>query len=141
MAPIGGGPPAGFTQAATGTGTGLNYVGEHAYGQSGQITPTSGSNATAFDFVSPNNQYIVVTMTVTYDGDDVGAGEQFGYKMEFNGSTVCFARREASADDVVDNPLPAETNFLIPPNTHVQVETLTNGSGINMNLLIVGRVY
>ena len=140
MAPIGGGPPTGSWAGASGTGASLNYIGNHAYGNSGQIQASSGE-AVGLDFTSAANQYIVGTMTALFECGTIEGGNQFGYVITFDGQIVCDTSREALGDDRIDSPLPAQVDLLIPPSTRVVISAQTSGNAINMTFNFVGRVY
>jgi hypothetical protein len=131
---VGGGAPAGV-------GTSINYIGEHAYGFSGTGNAGTSGDFTAFDFTSAANSYVWAKLYITYDADDLGSGEQFGYNIEVDGTRIFFTRREASATDIVDNPLPSKVEFLIPPSSRIVVTGFSNGSGIDMSFVLTGRVY
>ena len=139
----GGGGSGGYIVGITnpvGTGSGVSFVGNHMYGMSGVVN-VGGGDATAFDFTSPSNQYITAKMFVAYDAEDLADGNQFGYSISFNDQMVFFTRREAHAADQVNQPLPSETRFLIPPDTRVIVQVFNNGSGVDISALLQGRVY
>jgi hypothetical protein len=138
----GGGPgPTGFAGGVASTGSGIQYVGNHAYGNAGTINATSAADIIPFDFTSASTSYIVARMFVGYDADDLASGNQFGYRIKFNDESIFFTRREANAADQVTNPFPAWVDFIIPSETRVTVEGFTNGSGLDMSFIITGRVY
>ena len=143
MALIGGGGAGNVSGGAnpSGVGSGINYIGEHAYGFSGTGNAGTSGDFTAFDFTSAANTYIWAKMYITYDADDLGAGEQFGYNVEVDGTRIFFTRREASATDILDNPLPSKVEFLIPPQSRIVVTGFSNGSGIDLSFVLTGRVY
>ena len=143
MALLGGGgsPNVVGAGAPAGTGTSINYIGDHIYANSGVGTAGTSGDFNAFDFTSAANSYIIATMYITYDADDLGSGEQFGYNVDLDSQRIAFTRREASAADIVDNPLPSKIKFMIPPNSRIQVNGFSNGSGINMSFMLTGRVY
>ena len=131
--PVGGGAPAGTSKS-------LQYVGEHAYGNSGVIAPSAG-DATAFDFTSASESYVIAKLFAAYDAEDLADANQFGYRIVMNEETVWFTRREAHAADQVNNPLPSEVKFIIPPETRIEVIAFTNGGALDMSFIITGRVY
>ena len=137
----GGGSPNVAGSNPAGTGTSLNYIGEHAYGFSGTGNAGTGGDFTAFDFTSAANSYIRAKMYITYDAEDLGAGEQFGYIVSVDGTNIFFTRREASAADIVDNPLPHKVEFMIPPQSRIIVTGFSNGSGVDLSFVLTGRVY
>ena len=124
-----------------GTGKGLNYIGNHCYGNSGIGSPGTGGDFLALSFSCASNNYIRAKLYITYDADDLGAGEQLGYKVELDGELIVFSRREATTTDIVDNPLPHKVEFLIPPASKVNITGFSNSSGVNMTFILTGRVY
>ena len=140
MALVGGGG-AGNTAGGnpSGTGSSLNYIGDHAWGNSGQIQATA--ETVGLDFTSAANQYIVGTMTALFDCGSIEGGNQFGYVVTFDGQIVCDTTREALDDDRIDSPLPAQVDLLIPPSTRVVISAQTSGGQLDMTFNFVGRVY
>jgi hypothetical protein len=124
-----------------GTGTGINFIGEHMYGMSGVGSAGSGGDFVGFDFTSPSNSYIKAKMFTSYDAEDLASGNQFGYSVSLNDQLVFFTRREAHAADQVNQPLPSEVRFIIPPDTRTIVTGFNNGSGVDMAFILEGRVY
>ena len=131
---VGGGNP-------SGTGSSLNYIGDHCYANSGTGSAGTGGDFIALDFTTGANSYIMAKLYVTYDADDLGSGEQFGYVVSSDGITILFTRRESSAADVVNNPLPHKVEFLIAPQSRIIVKGISNASALDMSFVLTGRVY
>ena len=137
---LGGGNPVGGSNPA-GTGSSINYIGNHMYANSGVGSAGTGGDFVALDFTSAANSYIMAELFVTYDAEDLADGNQFGYKVSADGENILFSRREASAADRVDNPLPHRVKFAIPPETRIVVTGINNGSGVDLSFVLIGRVY
>jgi len=131
--PVGGSNP-------IGTGTSLNYLGNHCWGASGIIQPSTGA-VTGLDFTTANNSYIVSKLTICVDAGDLASGVEVDFLVKFNGETVIFSRREASSTDILDAPLPSRVDLIIPGNTRVEIIGQTNGGALDMTFFLVGRVY
>ena len=143
MALIGGGGAGNVAGGAnpSGVGSGINYIGDHCYGNSGVGSAGTGGDFVALDFTSASNSYIMAEMFVTYDAEDLADGNQFGYKVSADGANILFTRREASAADKVDNPLPHRVKFVIPQQTRIVITGINNGSGVDLSFVLIGRVY
>jgi len=105
----------------------------------------TGTAGTTADFVGlnfeTNSEYLVVRIYVLYDADDLASGSQFGYFFEMNGVQVAFTRREASAADIVDSPLPSYLDLIIPPFTAFTATAFSNASGMDVGFQLTGKVY
>ena len=143
MALVGGGgsPNVAGGGAAAGVGTSINYIGNHAYANSGVGQAGTGGDFVALNFTSAANSYIMADLFITYDADDLADGNQFGYKIEADGERIFFTRREANAADQVSNPLPHRVKFIIAPQTKIVVTGINNGSNVDISFVLTGRVY
>jgi hypothetical protein len=72
MALVGGGgaPNVSGGSNPAGTGSVLNYVGDHAYAYSGVITSDGTNVTTGLEFATGNNLYIVGTFEFDYVGEE-----------------------------------------------------------------------
>ena len=138
MALIGGGGAgnvAGGSNPA-GTGTSLNYIGDHAYANSGVITVSSSSSAdtTAFKFQTANS-YFVGTLSVQ---SDENAGNLLYTSAALNGTIVLAWKWDlsSSSGQGTDWPQP----ILIPPYTEVLIK-VGAGDTVEFTAQLVGRVY
>ena len=143
MALIGGGGAGNVAGGAnpSGVGSGINYIGDHCYGNSGVGSAGTGGDFVALDFTSASNSYIMAEMFVTYDAEDLADAEQFGYTVSVDGSNIFFTRREASPADQVSNPLPHRVKFLIAPQNRIIIKGFSNGNAVDMSFVLIGRVY
>ena len=135
---LGGGNPVSGNNPA-GTGTGLNYVGNHAYAYSGIFSAsTTESNMLKF---STGNSYIMAKFQPFYNDADQGDNVAFEikldseliYSIELAGATTANTHRGDP------NPIP----ILIPPYGHITVQgkNATDSDTRNIGLVITGRVY
>ena len=135
MAPIGGGPPVGSWAGASGTGNTLNYIGDHAYGYSGNIDITE--NETIFIKHHTGNEYIVAT--VTMDSKNT-SGIDMVCDIKINGETVLTTR----VGDAYQ-PFPnwsKESTIIIPAFSDFQMSGQLVSSGtVDYNVKVIGRVY
>jgi len=136
MALVGGGG-AGNTAGSnpTGTGQSLNYIGDHAHGNSGIITTASGSSADtiAFKFTT-GNSYFVGTLSIQ---SDESAGNVHYVTAALDGSIILSWKWDLSASSLAtDWPQP----ILIPPYTNVEVK-VGAGDTVEFTAQLVGRVY
>jgi len=136
MALIGGGG-AGNTAGSNpaGTGSGFNYLGDHAYAYSGSIA-VGGSLTTMLDFTTGFSSYWVGDFRVEGAFDDV-AGSTIQVKVIMDGQTIMLAK--TTEDRYGDRP---EIKLIIPPQTRVQVQATQNtGGDLDFQAILVGRVY
>ena len=136
----GGGGPVGFSNSFTGTASAIELVGDHCYAYSGVGSATSTTEFTGLSFTT-GNYYSVCRIYTLYDASDLAANNEFGYRFELNGTTIAFTRREASATDVVDAPLPAYVDIIIPAYTEFAATGFSNTSSVDMSFQLTGRIY
>ena len=130
---LGGGNPVGGSNPA-GTGSTLNYVGNHAYAHSGAIA-VNNSDVVLLEFDVAANQYIVAKITV---GSKAGTGDDLSYSVFVDGELV-YGAYDALVNMNTQNAL----NILLPPQSKIRVEgrNLGSSSGREMECVVVGRVY
>ena len=125
---VAGGNPAG-------TGTSVNYIGDHAYAYSGAITTTTASSAatTYLDF-STGNEYIVGTFhwLEAYTGN----ANRF-IDIQINGESVMAGQADDSANQLYAQPI----ILLLPPFSRVTVKYGIGGQTIDVTWIMTGRVY
>jgi hypothetical protein len=123
----GGGNPAG-------TGTSLNYIGDHAYAYSGVVSVDD--NETSLIDATTGALYIVGQVTFSYpefSSDNyryrIHIDEQQVWGMEVGGGT------DANLIDPVD--------VMIPPFSRVRItaDNSASSSSVNQVAILVGRVY
>jgi hypothetical protein len=129
-----GGGPIGVANPA-GTGSSINYIGNHAYAYSGDIA-VGNSLTTMLDFTTASGSYWVGDFRIEGSFDDV-AGSTIQVKVIMDGQTILFPK--TTEDRYGDRP---EIRLLIPPQTRVQVQATQNtGGDLNFQAMLVGRVY
>jgi len=136
MALVGGGG-AGNTAGSNprGTSSNLNYVGEHSYAYSGNVT-VSGSLSTMLEFTT-SNQYIVGTYQIHGVFAQIGSS-QIRINVTLNGESIT----DTYWDSAQDNLNPLENNILLPPYSTIKFElSQASGSDRTMQLTLLGRLY
>ena len=130
-----GGGAGGFANTVnpTGTGTGLNYVGNHAYAYSG-MAGSGGGAATTFLQFTTGNSYFVGVMEPQYSSE---SGNDVKFATEMNGEAVLAVNLSSST--AVQYP---GAQLIIPPYTEVKVviTNLSGGSSV-VGVAMSGRVY
>jgi len=112
---LGGGNPVVGGSNPSGTGSSINYIGNHAYAYSGEITSGSGTTKTLLNFITASNSYIVGTIQFGFGGNRLNDDErvellidgQITASMVFNNN---YERAELNDFQVI---LPPESNVLV----------------------------
>ena len=132
----GGGAPNVAGSNPAGTGTNLNYVGEHAYAYSGTIAIT-GSATTMLEFVTAE-QYILGELNFSGVWGNMGSSA-VTMTLNINGEdTIVNTVANTSARDVEGTPYP----ILLPPYSKIVISmSQASGSNRDFQATIVGRVY
>ena len=132
----GGGAPNVPGSNPAGTGTNLNYVGEHAYAYSGTIAIT-GSATTMLEFVTAE-QYILGELNFSGVWGNMGSSA-VTMTLNINGEdTIVNTVANTSARDVEGTPYP----ILLPPYSKIVISmSQASGSNRDFQATIVGRVY
>ena len=118
-----------------GVGTALNYVGDHAYAYSGDVS-VSGSLTTMLEF-NTAEQYIIASYQIHGLYAQIGAN-QIQLEIIMNGESVTHTFWDSGGDNI--NPL--ENRILLPPFTKITFELAqASGSDRAMQLTLLGRVY
>jgi hypothetical protein len=143
MALIGGGGAPNVSGGANpaGTGSGLNYIGNHCYAYSGLI-PIADSLTTCLEFTT-GNSYAVAELTLCggakHDGGtNVGCNTVF--EIYLDGTRNLLVKIES-----INETMPAMEviPILIPPYTNFKVAFVSDASTANMfnSVSLTGRVY
>jgi hypothetical protein len=130
---LGGGNPVGGSNPA-GTGSSINYVGNHAYVASGQVA-VDDNVATLSDF-STGQLYIVGEAMFAMGN---AGGDDYEYTVLFDGQVVDQFNVNGGANAPDRNARP----LLIPPYTRVQfqAQNVTDDSAADHSVFFVGEVY
>jgi len=133
--PLVGGGGAGNTAGSnpSGTGSGLNYIGDHAYAYSGLVA-TSATPTNCLEFTT-GNSYLVATFQPFYLGDSTN---NIRWDVIFDSQIVAGSEVSSSRDS---SPY-EEINLIIPPYTHVEIsmDNLSGGTE-DAGATLTGRVY
>ena len=133
---LGGGNPVGGANP-TGTGSSINYIGNHAYAYSGEITSGSGTTQTMLNFTTASNSYIVGTIQFGFGGNRLNDDErvellidgQITASMVFNNN---YERAELNDFQVI---IPPESNVL------VRIVKVSGSADVPSFSWFQGRVY
>jgi hypothetical protein len=133
----GAGNPAGSGGTA-GTGKGLNYLGEHAYANSGAITNTT-SYKNILDFTI-GAHYIVGTITLNGSvvAATVAAGNISIYQVIVNSETIALIKFDSQNEDM---PQTATIPVILGAYDHVEVSVIADDTNGVDTALFSGRVY
>jgi hypothetical protein len=128
---VSGGNPAG-------TGTGLNYIGKHAYAYSGSVAIPPNSLTTMLKF-STGNQYIVGSFQFTGSFSSLG-NDSVRYQLLVNGEVIEDTEYTPANDaQYADAPTP----ILLPSYSSIEIKATHNqgGNNIDFQAMIIGEVY
>jgi hypothetical protein len=137
MALVGGGGAGNIAGSnPAGTGTSLNYIGDHAYGYSG-LVQTAGDNtySTAMEFTIGQNYVLAQVQLCPASGN----ADDLAFRMLIDGQAVGEFYTSNPPSEFNASPVP----FLIPSYSKVTIE-IKNGQGSTARdtyIMIVGRVY
>jgi hypothetical protein len=139
MALIGGGGAGGAGNVAggsnpSGTGTGITYLGNHAYGYSGSIT-ANGSETIALKF-NTSSEYINGLISVVVDHDDISSNFM-KFQIKVNGQIVLNMKERRDLGSISDMPY----NFIAPSFSEIELICPDNGTAAAITVLFTGRVY
>jgi len=135
--PLIGGGGAGNTAGSnpTGTSSNLNYIGEHAYAYSGDVS-VGASLVTLLEF-STAEQYIVGSYQIHGLFAQIG-NNQVALELTINGQSVVHSFWTSASDNL--NPL--ENDIILPPFSSIRFQlSQAEGSDRTMQLTFQGRVY
>ena len=131
---LGGGNPVGGSNPS-GTGSSINYIGEHAYAYSGPVTDAaSGSASTSCLKFTTSNSYIMATISwlTNYQG-----GNDTFVDILLDGQSVYTGVYDTDPHVVNDQPL----QILIPANANFEFKWGVSGVTREMSVVLAGRVY
>lgn len=131
----GGGAPHTAGSNPAGTGSSINYIGQHAYAYSGVINVNNVE--TIMLMFTTGNQYIVGE--VQFNTSSIG-GDDYLYKIKLNGEVI----QEYVTIDQADRARPdSNIPILLPPYSKVELtaQNVTDTSGNDQIVGLVGRVY
>jgi|TARA_R110001592_G_C13129168_1_gene746447 hypothetical protein len=131
---LGGGNPVGGANPS-GTGSVLNFVGEHAYLYTG-FSQVNNVRTTIAKF-STGNLYIVGTFQPQMDTDT--ATDNYRYRLLINGEVIISVQTTSATDY---SPY-EDVEILIPPNSEMEItaENETDNTANDVGAIVIGRVY
>ena len=125
-----------------GTGTTLNYIGNHVYAYSGTF-PSTNASQTMLEF-STGSEYIVGELTangaIDFSSGNIDAGVASGYRISINGEVISQLKTDSGAEDMPSNSI---QELVLAPFTDVKVELISGGTntGFLNTTTFVGRIY
>ena len=136
---LGGGNPVSGTNPS-GTSKGLNYIGAHAFANSGEVLVNNNS-VKMFEFTSGSG-YMVGTFSYGIDQNaSLSSSKLIGFTIKFDGEKIMqLVSQTTNTLGMID----FDNNYaiLIPPNTNVIIESeTTNTSNVPTYGMLVGEVY
>jgi hypothetical protein len=124
--------------APTGTGTSLNYTGDHAYGYSGQLS-VANAEVTALEFSTPFNNYVTAAMQLlwTTTSDDFTGDDALVlvYVDNQRVSGILASSAHKNASELL--------KIIFPPGVNVKI-TVKNAASSTTHygyVTVTGRVY
>jgi len=136
MALIGGGGAGNVAGGnPSGTGTSLNYIGDHCYANSGIVTVENSADAgTTLLTFTLGNSYIVAELHIF--NNQASALDDFIHVI-MDGQLIVKARYQNANELHQDQPL----KVLIPPYSKFEVKASTSGATPEFTAILTGRVY
>ena len=130
---VAGGNPAG-------TGTSLNYIGNHAYAYSGTFGATTGDQ-TMLNFTT-GAAYVwgKIYCNGGVQQDDPSTGIISSWELSLDGQVIALMKTESATEDM---PTTVENKILIPPYSKVQLVIRASGTGSQTlsSAVFTGRAY
>jgi len=134
---LAGGGGAGNTAGSNpaGTGSSLNYIGNHCFANSGAVVVenSSGAGTVMLDFTA-GSAYIVAEIHAF--NDQASAYDDY-VDILLDGTTICNARYQDANELHQDQPI----KILIPPYSRFQYKCSTEGSTPTWTVILTGRIY
>ena len=122
-----------------GIGTGVNYIGNHAYAYNNYVASTTPT--AKLDFTT-GGEYMVDQFALgpLINPTDTTDGKKSIAEIKFNSETVITLSSDAAAQD---QQTPQTTQLLVPPYTHVEfnVKGQSDSSSYTGTASFTGRVY
>ena len=140
----GGGAPNVAGSNPAGTGSSLNYIGNHAYANSGSFLDTQ-SQQTMLKFTI-GNEYIRGKFTFFGSTDvdqaaaDISAGNINNFQVLYDDQVVAVVKTETGQEDM---PTMLEYTTIIPSHTKVEIKVVAATAAADFNTFVTfeGRVY
>ena len=131
----GGAPNVSGGSNPAGTGSSLNYIGNHCYAYSGVVTPGGATSAdtTALKFTT-GNSYAMVEVNWTCMSTSATVDQYF--QMIMDSQIIFNARAEDDETATAQSPI----KVLLPPFTAVEIK-VGDAASNDMSVILAGRVY
>jgi|TARA_Y100001973_G_C5136830_1_gene300781 hypothetical protein len=126
----------------SGTSAGLNYIGNHVYGNSGAVIATNGGDGTLFEF-STGSAYVIVKFAFGMSNTNVSPNKVYGYKLSINNETILENVSISDGDGtmVFDGASVVQSIFL-PSYSTIKIEsTTTDTDNMTTYGILTGRSY
>tara|TARA_Y100000310_G_C19991256_1_gene494227 strand:+ start:40 stop:474 length:435 start_codon:yes stop_codon:yes gene_type:complete len=144
MAILGGGPggggPVGFANSFTGASSALEYMGEHAYAQSGPFAKDTNEH-TMIEY-QQGSRYFVGTISFhgTTDMSNPSNGNISAFNVSFNDASIFLVKTDSSDEN---SPHSLTTPIIIPPYTEVKItgQDYSGGDAGDTSITMTGRIY
>jgi len=134
---LSGGNPTGGANPA-GTGSSLNYIGNHAYAYSGVIGSTS-SVANLLDFTT-GAEYIYVKTCLFALAADAQSGVDYRFEVLINSEII--SKQFLTGPQAGRQPADSDNLYLIiPPFSRFQARAASSSGDKDYTVTVVGRVY
>jgi len=136
MALVGGGGAGNVAGSnPAGTGTTLNYIGDHCYAYSGELTPGGGASAdtTALLFTTGNSYAMV---EINWTNMSTSATVDTFFQMSMDSQIIFNARATNDETATMQSPI----KLIIPPYTTVEIK-VGDAAANTMTVILAGRVY
>ena len=137
----GGAPNVSGGSNPAGTGTGLNYVGNHCYAFSGEFEAST-SQQTMLLFTTSSNNYIVskIQMNGYIDVSNIGGGALGAFIIKIDEQIVGNYKITGSTETA---PYSIEADLVLPASSKVEVICVssTTSADFKATTTITGRVY
>jgi hypothetical protein len=133
----GGAPNVSGGSNPAGTGTSLNYIGNHVYATSGAFTIGDGDVVTALDFTTDSQSYIVADIQAGFVNR---SNDDNGISVKINGETISSMQ---FSNTFGEYPGLGAMIIMLPPSSRIQViGTKINGTtNDSCTVWLSGRVY
>jgi hypothetical protein len=129
-------------QSTASVGKTLNYIGNHAYANSGPVIITNGADATLLEFTM-GNSYILANFAFGLAGGNVSNAKLFSYKISINGELVLenVSMTDSDGTLIFDGAALPQT-LLFPSFATIKIEgSTTDADPITCFGVIAGKLY
>jgi len=135
---LGGGGGAGYTAGGnpSGSGTSLNIVGDHIYGNN-NIDMSTDDNTVFFNHTN-GAYYAVITIAA---GRNMKSAAEITTRIILDGEECYEAKFDNGANNTLTMPFGTPFKMIIPPYSNFQVKFEANDAADTIGCTIQGRIY